>query len=272
MDPEDPRAQALLHATARAALVRVLRGLADAGVRALPVKGVVTAYQLYAEPWERPIADVDIRVVPADIVSVRDVARRSGWKELAWAPAYSNVVFEVAGIMFDVEGTVGPPGLCALSVADMLRRATSSDGPALPELHDHALLLCVNVFKDKIVLAAPWALEDLVRIARQPGFDVAVLVDRARSAHAVTIAWVVADWLTTTRGDVVWREVRDTLATRPPRVAYRRALQRATALAPDGYAARILTRIGADAPSMWWSAATAGLAWQARVLLRGRRG
>ena len=273
VDPQDPRAQALLHLAADDVLQRVVDGLSKVGVRVLPVKGVVTAHQLYAEPWQRPIADIDVRIEPRHLGRVREAGRRAGWQELSWAPAYCNIVFDVSGIMVDVEGTIGPPGLCALSVEQMLSRAKSTArGHDVPELHDHALLLCVNAFKDKLVEAAPWSVEDLVRIVRQPGFDAGTFTERAREGRVVALVWIVADWLAKARGDAIWGAIRDRLSHRPPRALYRRLLARAVAKAPDGLAARVLTRIGADDPRMWARALGGAMAWQARVASRGRRG
>ncbi len=272
VDPEDPRAQALLHAAADHVLRLVIARLSEAGVRVLPVKGVVTAHLLYDEPWQRPIADVDLRIAPQHLARVREVARGAGWKELAWAPAYDNIVLEVAGIMVDIEGTVGPPGLCALSVEQMMSRALRADGHDVPELHDHALLLCVNAFKDKLIDASAWSVEDLVRIVRLPTFDASTLAARAREARVVALAWIVANWLATSKGDAPWAIVRERLSRRPPRAIYQQALGSAIASAPHGYAARLLTRVAADDPRMWWGALRRALAWQARVTILGRRG
>ncbi len=269
LDPQHPVAQSLLHLTARDVLLRVTGRLSSGGVVALPVKGVVTAHTLYAEPSERPIADVDLRVEPSAVTRARRIGLEAGWKMLAYSPAYYNVVFEVAGLMVDIEGTVGPPGLCALSVREMIARAeTSRDGYLIPELHDHALLLVVNAFKDKLVRAASWSLEDLGRIVRSSGFTVDTFVLRVSRAKVVALAWFVADWLARTRGDEMWSAIKERLSARPPRPLYLRALATCIERSPDGLATRILARVASDDASQWTSALARAAVWQARALVR----
>ena len=54
-------------------------------------------------------------------------------------------------VLVEVETSVGPPGLCGLAVDTMIAHATrGAEGHLEPELHEHALLLAVNVFKDKL--------------------------------------------------------------------------------------------------------------------------
>jgi Uncharacterised nucleotidyltransferase len=271
IDSAEPIAQSMLHLTAADVLRRVLAGLQSADITALPVKGVVTAYELYEQPWERPISDIDLRVRREDVSRVLSVADKARWKVLVDAPAYSNVVIEVAGLMVDVEGTVGPPGLCALSVDQMLRRATPSPrGHLVPEIHDHALLLAVNAFKDKMVKAAPWAMEDLARIVRMPSFQDEELTTRARAAGVVGLTWFVADWLARERADARWRALRDHLGARPPRPLYQRALSAAIGRDPEGLPARVLARVAADDPRHAAAALLAAVRLKARAVLFGR--
>ncbi len=164
------------HEHARLALEQVLRGCRHEEVEALPVKGVLTARLLYTDPGQRPIQDVDLRVRPADLSRVLALGHRAGWRLVSRSRAYGTLGFDVLGFLVEFESHVGPPGLCALPVDAMLRRATEQSSawglPHLqPELHDHAVLLCVNVFKDKLVDALPWAVRDLEYVARFPGFQ-----------------------------------------------------------------------------------------------------
>src|SRR5262249_45859142 len=148
-----------------------------------------------------------------------------GWPVVQRSRLYANVVVEVSAIAIDVESTIGPPGLCGLPVEDMLARARSgtlAGGPALlPELHDHALVLAVNVFKDKLIRAAPWAVADVARIVRTDAFSAPRLAELAGRSGSRTLLWIVADWMAKAHADEVWARVR--AACSPvPRPAYAR--------------------------------------------------
>lgn len=234
------------------AAVRALSLLVSAlGAReVLPVKGIVTARTLYDDPAERPISDVDVRIEgPRRLDGVVAFARENGHGIKGRSHAYDNVVLDIEGVEIDVECYVGPPGLCGLTVRSMLERSTLSEDVfgfpcAIPEPHDHALLLAVNVFKDKLVAAAPWSVEDLVRLAATPSFRPDDLAARARECRSAAIVWIVADWLADR--SVVWRRVRDALGPRPPRLLYVALYRWLSAHAPHALATRLLARAGSD--------------------------
>jgi putative nucleotidyltransferase-like protein len=70
----------LLHNSALAdELVRICKALRDAGVAALPVKGVVLAETLYGSLGLRPTADLDVLVPPRDLPAARAVLRSLGY-------------------------------------------------------------------------------------------------------------------------------------------------------------------------------------------------
>lgn len=210
------RATGLAHVAARDVLRRFAEALRPAQIPVLAVKGIVTGQTLYADPAERPIADVDVRLIHKHIQIVREIGARHGWAILENSYIYRNVVFDINGILVDVEATVGPPGLCGLRVADMFQRASREnlDGEAVwfPELHDHALLLAVNVFKDKLVRAAPWAVEDLKRIALDSAFSPARLARLAETSSSSTLLWIVSDWMARSGATGAWSEVRGACA------------------------------------------------------------
>src|ERR1019366_2411423 len=137
------------------ALETVTKRFDAAGIDTLAVKGVVTAHTLYSDPAERPLADADVRIRPEDVARAADSAREAGWRIHEWRPAYGAFVVVVPGLSVpvDVESVIGAPGLCGMSIAEMLARATRGAGPVdvrVPEIHDHAVLMVVNVFKDKL--------------------------------------------------------------------------------------------------------------------------
>ena len=188
------------HELARTALEK-MRQIGDRhGIEILPVKGVVTARRLYADVSERPMQDVDVRVTRRALRRLRGLAIEEGLTVLHDSRAYENLVFDIGGIMLEVEARVGPPGVCAISIHDMLARAAMrSDAFGFaclePEVHDHALLLTVNAFKDKLVDALPWALRDLDRIVSLPEFSPKRFAALAKEGRVTTLAWIVAKWL-----------------------------------------------------------------------------
>jgi hypothetical protein len=264
----DARSVWAIHMTARRVLEVVVRQFEAAGIEALGVKGVVTAHTLYREPTERPMGDVDLRIRADDFERAGRIARDAGWKIAEWKPAYRAFTLSVEGlgVAVDVESAVGPPGLCGLSVSEMLSRATRGAGGAdvrVPELHDHAVLLSVNLFKDKFTMALPWAIEDTRRIVEAAGFDEDRFVDRARRAKVASIGWIVADWMARERGSASWKRIREKLGgERAPRPLYAWAFRRLQEKAPLALATRLLARIGADQAAMWSGALGRALAWQ----------
>jgi hypothetical protein len=240
------------HEHARLALERVLAGCRESGIDVLPVKGVLTARLFYRDPGERPIRDVDLRVRARDLARVERAAQRGGWRPLGRSWAYRTLAFDVLGFLVEFESHVGPPGLCALRVDDMLRRARPSTDPLglphlQPELHDHAVLLCVNAFKDKLIDAVPSAIRDLEILPMQAGFDRGCFVKLAVESQVSTIAWIVADWLVEARRSTPWREIREDLAKVAPRLRYARLFNRAVrSRRPPRQALRVLARAGSD--------------------------
>lgn len=221
------------------------------GVRGvLPVKGIVTARTLYRDTAERALSDIDVRVTsPRELALLIEVARARGYRLKSELKAYRTAVIEMLGVDVDIECDVGPPGVCAIDVATMLARAPVRDDVfgfacAIPELHDHALLLAINVFKDKIVLAHPWQVEDARRVVEAEGFDPARLVEVAREARCVGLVCVVADHLAPSSAG--WRDVRAIIGQRPPRRAWIRALGWLMANAPKSIPARVGARLASD--------------------------
>ncbi len=244
--------------TASRALETVVKRFDRAGIDTLAVKGVVTTHTLYRDTTERPMTDADVRIRPGDFRAAARVARNeTGWRIEEWRPAYGAFVLRVPGldITVDVESVIGAPGMCSLSIGEMLSRATRGAGGVdvrVPELHDHALLMSVNVFKDKLALAAPWALEDARRIVEAEEFDIDLFVDRARRAKVACVAWIVADWMVRKEESATWGRIRQKLgAERAPRPLYAWSFRRLQERAPEALATRVLARVAADYPGMW---------------------
>lgn len=210
--PRDAQAW-LRHQRARHAAQQLVVALDQARIPTLLVKGIILAPELYGDIGERPISDVDVLVRPRDFLNVVAVARRGGWSRI-WDSKVPGVVnLRIADTFCDVSAYLGPIGTSALGVDDLLARAEWTDRDlgfwhARPELHDHALLMSIDVFKDKFAWAKPHAREDLVRLAMHPDFDPAALVGRARQAQLATLLALVADWILAGGADERWSLVR----------------------------------------------------------------
>jgi hypothetical protein len=252
---------------AREALRGFVEACEEEGIDVLPVKGVVTGTLLYEDPAERVLSDVDVRIRPRDFDRVLRLGQRKGWRVVQRMRAYRNVVFVFGEITIDVEGYVGAPGLCSLGVDAMIERATRVEhlfgfSHLLPDFDDHAVLLVVNAFKDKLVHAFPWSVRDLERLAVHPEFDARRLAVRAREVDASTMTWVVADWLAHDMQAEQWVGVLEAMGN-VPRRRYVRALRALRHIAPRGaFLMRILARAGSDDARARLTAFGAMAVWQ----------
>jgi hypothetical protein len=251
-------AQQLRHARA---LGKVLARFDEARIPAIPVKGIVSAHTLYDDIAERLLTDVDLRIVPGDFDRVLALVRQERWPVIQLVRSYANLVFVVDGVCIDVRGYPSVPGLSRLTVATMLERAKPSTVLGfphwLPSFEDHAVILMLNVFKDKLVYAFGWAVRDLERLPSHRDFDAEKLVRVLREVGAATIGWVVADWMLRDRKVAGWQAIRDGIGRHPPRAAFVAllGLSRASRRG-DTLPFRVLARAAAD-----------GRADQARALL-----
>lgn len=250
VDSQNPVTLWASYERAEAARASVTLKLETSGIPTLPVKGIVTSCVLYEDVIQRPLNDVDLRIRAADFPRTLGVCKKQGWPIARIQRSYRNIVLRVAGVEVDIEGQIGPPGVCTLPVDALLARSTVAQrkgGPIrIPEIHDHAVVLCVNVYKDKMGAAFPWALEDLARIVRHDSFDVAEFRWRVEKAGIRTLAWIVADWFVDQRGDDVWARIRSVLGPRPPRPLYAWLVRRLLEGRSNALALRLLTRCSAD--------------------------
>jgi Uncharacterised nucleotidyltransferase len=256
-------------------LRKVLDRCDAARIPTLPVKGVVTSRWLYRDVADRPITDVDIRIRPRDFARFRRMATTAGWNCLRVARSYGNLIYEFGALSLDVEAYVGPPGLCSLSVDVMIDRSERQEiVPGLsvnvPELHDHAVLLTVNAFKDKMVNAAPWAIADLERIVLPRRFGRDLFVERLRQSRVTTIGWIVAGWMESAQKNGAWAAIRAAIESRARvRRTYARLFQGLLATSGGStMSLRLLARVGADTPGMRAEALVRALAWSAESRLR----
>jgi hypothetical protein len=269
---EDRAATWAQHEYAAEAFRRVVEVTRAAGIDVLPVKGIVLAHTIYESVEERPMADVDFRVRRRDLKRLAPIAKSVGWPVRVMSMQVGTMDILVDRTLVEFESSIGPPGVCAIGVDDMMARATTRATLGIdhlePEVHDHALLLCVNAFKDKLVLAMPWARDDLYRIAATPEFDAQEFLARAAEAQVGTLVWIVADWLSTGSRATVWTEVRDRLGGGRRR-HYAAAYLRLARWAPKSAAMGLLARAASDSRAQRLKAVTLGVA--GTLLEAGRR-
>jgi hypothetical protein len=231
----------------------VLERFQAAQIPALPVKGIVSAHTLYDDVADRLLTDVDLKIRPRDFDRVLAVVAREGWRTVQRMRAYGNVVFVVDHVYVDIEGYLSSPGLSHLSVDVMIARARASEvlgfPHLLPDFHDHAVVLLLNVFKDKLIHAFAWAVRDLERLPSRGDFDPVTLASRLDQVGASTIGWIVADWMVRERRVSAWSVVRNAIGEQPRRRAYVELLARLRKMQPRGaLALRVLSRAAADRP------------------------
>ncbi|WP_394821306.1 nucleotidyltransferase family protein [Pendulispora albinea] len=270
------------HHHARGVLRRVLEVCSVAGIKALPVKGVLTAHRLYRDPSDRPIHDIDLRVRPRDLGPLLQAGTDAGFQVLEVSRAAHNLAFGVDGLMVEFEAHIGPRGLCDLQVETLLGRAIACEDPygfphLEPELHDHVLLLAINAYKDKLVEAFPWAVRDLELAGARDDFDPWRFAQLARASGVAALVWLVADWLATTRGHEGWARVRTALDD-APRARYRAMMRRAL-IDPGSLegplrrlVTRALVRAASDRASSQLTAVGVTLAWAVEGKVRALAG
>jgi hypothetical protein len=246
------------------------------GVRALPVKGMLLARQIY-DPIERPISDVDLIVAPEDFSKVLRAARAAHW-DLVWdSKMLGNVNLVVDRVAVDVMSSVGPMGVSATGVCALLDRAERRTDPlGFPhwqiDLHDHVVLLALDAFKDKLGFGKRWAHEDLVRIARRSGFSPAALMQRAADASLLTMLSIVADWVVSVGSTPEWVSVQKALRHVRLRQVYiqryKRMLRVRSTSAWQQWQLSALTRAVSDSRPRRAIALTLGAIGAAQFLMR----
>ena len=108
----------------------------------------------------------------------------------------------------------------------------------------------MNAFKDKLIDALPGAVRDLELLGAHAAFSPERFVGITRAAGAVSLVWIVANWLASERRSAPWARVRDRLGRAAPRPRYAAAFDAAIhARRPPGALLRVLARVGADRPS-----------------------
>jgi hypothetical protein len=216
----DPMTVVALQAQALFALRHLLVAAEEASVPVAPVKGVLTARWLYRSIAERPLSDVDVRVCDEDLGTVLALAERRRWHVRRVDPVYRALSLEIEGVAIDVETSFGARGMSSLSTRAALARAQRTSERlgvvhSMLTVHDHALLLALNVAKDRLGQCHPWAIEDLVRIAERAEFDPVKMAAVAWSAANASVLRAVSRWLARIHDSRAWGAVEVALGEVP---------------------------------------------------------
>jgi hypothetical protein len=207
------------------ALLAVLGGLREAGVAAMPVKGLVVAEQLYGSLSARPCADLDVLVHPADLPAAREVLRSLGFAQSA-APPYKALVHQFHdpgwtrgvgnervylelhwALWADSQQRLGTDALWDRSVpATFLGRPVRILSP-------EDMLLHLAIHRTRSALRLRWVVDVAELIRRYgPELDWEAYLERARLAKARTSSWVVLTLAHDLLGAPVPADVLDRLA------------------------------------------------------------
>ena len=96
------RARAATSLGADALVADVAGKLARSGISVMPVKGALLQHWLYDDPTERPLTDVDLLVLPADLEGAVKQLESAGYRSLA-RPSFGPVVLQTPlGLALDL--------------------------------------------------------------------------------------------------------------------------------------------------------------------------
>lgn len=228
------------------ALLSLLGGMDMAGVRAMPVKGLVIAEGLYGSLAARPCADLDVLVRPADLPAARDVLRGLGFAQRA-VPGYKALVHQFHdpawgrgtghehvrvelhwALWADSVRRLGTDGLWERSIAGSLM-----DVP-IRTMSPEDTLLHLSIHRTRSALRLRWVVDVAELVGRHgSGLDWPTYLERAGVAGARTSSWVVLTLARDLFDAPVPADVLDALAVRwPKRALLERTCGRAAMFRP----------------------------------------
>lgn len=191
------------HHLLREGLLGPLLGEArERGIRVVVYKGAAHAARLYARPWQRPMADVDMLVRAADAGRFHDLVRAAGFRVLSnpGRPATGRVSHELTfaadrspGLMVDVHTTPCSPARHPFDVARLLEAAKPFAVFGATALglsrEEEIVIAAVNRAHDHFRTDLAHAIDGWLLITGAPlGWP--RVVELARSVGAATATWL----------------------------------------------------------------------------------
>ena len=186
------------------ALLPTLRALADAGLDAMPVKGLVVADQLYGDLGARPCADLDVLVRPGSLPAARAVLRGLGFAQRE-VPRYKALVHQFHdpaweridggshvrlelhwALWADSARRMGTDGLWDRSVPATLL------GQPIRILSPEDTLLHLAIHRTRSALRLRWVVDVAELLRRHAAtLDWEAFLARAAAARGRTASWAV---------------------------------------------------------------------------------
>jgi Uncharacterised nucleotidyltransferase len=168
-----------------AELLRIVDRLESAGIKALPYKGPVLAHTLYGEVTQRQFSDIDILILPEDVLQSKAALLELGYKaEIELAPHLEKAFIESAyehpfrsqqtSTLMELKWRIAPRFYCFdFDVAALFQRADEINfgGRLMRTLcpQDLLLVLCAHAAKH-VWVQLSW-LCDIAQLAKSPQLD-----------------------------------------------------------------------------------------------------
>ncbi len=245
----------------RTAAGAVSIGLADRGIQAVFVKGIVSARRLYDDPIERPMSDIDVRVTSAELMRVPAIAKTLGWQKVHDVPSYGAQSYLVGGQLVELECFLGPPYFSKWSIEELRARAHpvtdlgNAEAICLePDWHDQVLISVLNAVKDKLATAFPYSIEDVRRYLRATDTDPIRLHALAKSRGIEAALCAAVHWVGALDADVACLDRQ--IPWSPSANLRGRGFVRVARSDPRGVSARVAMRL-LGSPQLWPQAAIA---------------
>jgi len=118
------RRRAATSLAANALVADVAGKLARSGISVMPVKGALLQHWLYDDPTERPLTDVDLLVLPADLEVAVKRLESAGYRLLA-RPSFGPVVLRTPfGLALDLHPSLFDGARYRLSTEELFARSS----------------------------------------------------------------------------------------------------------------------------------------------------
>lgn len=204
---------AIMAELAAARLTEVVAALTEARIDVILLKGIAYASDLYADPGERPMADIDLLVRPGQRTAAERIMQALGYTPAA-ASRFHHAAMYTRGNheVFDIHSAIVSPWRSRIDLDAVWQRARKVDGATRLDPVDEALFHFVGMARGAML--EPLILYiDAARLLRR--LDPAQLVQlrsRARGYHvqrAVTAGLFLTEQL-----------IGNTCSPAPPRPAW----------------------------------------------------
>lgn len=177
-------------------LDEVAGALRSAGVRSAPIKGIGFVGNIYPDPAERPMHDIDL-LVPAALMHVALRTMTSlGFERVGYSRKlsgyYHALAFARDGMMVELHRNIVQHGRTSLRIGDLWRRTTSATdagGAERLDRVDEALICMLHIARHELAVPAINYV-DVARLWKR--LDAAQRTTLAERAEAYRVARAIA--------------------------------------------------------------------------------